>query len=674
MDVNDDATLNLDNGVYNLLSLHTGKNVTINTQAGTEVRIAEDFRSNDNLTMQGSDFARFYIRSDGIGPTSFSITLGFNTLPGCPTTVAVHGQFFVPNGRVNLGDCNNIFGRFWVDVLRNDNNINVSLRAPGAIDGIKYLDVNGDGQIAQSDPGLAGFTFYVDYNDNSQLDPGEPSGVSDANGHYSIDNVYPATGTCARSTTPATPARYPGNCTNTVSIGQGGTDTGNDFANFTTAVKSGTKFEDLDTDGADRETGEPGLAGWTIYVDYDGDGVQDANEPFGVTDNNGNYSIAGINPGTWKVREVGQPNWTCSFPQTSDAFGCYHEETFDSGGSYPNNNFGNWTTASKSGIKFEDLDRDHLDREPGEPGVQGFTIYVDYNNNGVNDPGEPFGISAADGSFQITGITPGTWKVREVQQTGWSCTYPATKDQFGCYRDETFQSSGNTTTGNNFGNHRGPELRHFQCYEIHRPPLNRPGVKLVDAFGTATVTIEKPKRLCAPANKNNEDAAAPLQPEHFTSYTIKQTSPKFKKIKGVTAHNQFGDTTMSLTRPDRLLVPTSKSLNGPPAPLVNPPDHYKCYLTAGAKFKLKGISIQDQFGSITVEIKKVLHWCPPVDKNDEGIINNSESLTCYQVNGLPPANRPTAIRTLNQFGPDGPFTFFGPRELCVPGTATLPQI
>ena len=47
------------------------------------------------------------------------------------------------------------------------------------------------------------------------------------------------------------------------------------------ATKSGVKFHDLDADGAAREAGEPGLAGWTIYVDYDNDSVHDVGEPFG---------------------------------------------------------------------------------------------------------------------------------------------------------------------------------------------------------------------------------------------------------------------------------------------------------------------------------------------------------------------------------------------------------
>ena len=63
----------------------------------------------------------------------------------------------------------------------------------------------------------------------------------------------------------------------------GAVPTGNDFGNWTTATKAGVKFNDLDADGAAREAGEPGLPGWTIYVDYDNDGVKDANEPSAVT-------------------------------------------------------------------------------------------------------------------------------------------------------------------------------------------------------------------------------------------------------------------------------------------------------------------------------------------------------------------------------------------------------
>jgi hypothetical protein len=201
------------------------------------------------------------------------------------------------------------------------------------------------------------------------------------------------------------------------------------------------KFEDLDADGSDREAGEPGLGGFTIYVDYNGNDLFDEGEPYDVTASDGSYLITGILPGTYAVREVQMEGYTQSFPASGE-----HVVEFTSSMVDTNNNFGNWTTATKSGVKFEDLDNDGLDREEGEPGLPGFTIYVDYNNNDQLDEGEPFDITAEDGSYLITGIVPGTWRVKEIQQTDWTQTYPASG-----YHEVVF-TSGMEDVNNNFGN------------------------------------------------------------------------------------------------------------------------------------------------------------------------------------------------------------------------------
>ena len=68
---------------------------------------------------------------------------------------------------------------------------------------------------------------------------------------------------------------------------------------------SGTKFHDLNANGR-RDAGEPGLPRWEIWADYDDDGVRDANEPFAVTDSEGQYVINDIRPadGTYTLRET----------------------------------------------------------------------------------------------------------------------------------------------------------------------------------------------------------------------------------------------------------------------------------------------------------------------------------------------------------------------------------
>ena len=120
--------------------------------------------------------------------------------------------------------------------------------------------------------------------------------------------------------------------------------------------KTGYKWHDENGNGVWEGTELP-LSGWVIYVDYDDDGEKDPTEPWATTmvddpltigvDETGYYDIVGINEGTWKVREVLTPGWTCSYPTTTDAFGCYYEENFTRTGTYENNNFGNymWTPA-----------------------------------------------------------------------------------------------------------------------------------------------------------------------------------------------------------------------------------------------------------------------------------------------------------------------------------------
>ena len=216
----------------------------------------------------------------------------------------------------------------------------------------------------------------------------------------------------------------------------------------------------------------------------------------------------------------------------------------------------------------------------------------------------------------------------------------------------------------------GVAIDPFQCYEIHRPVMNQTAT-LDDAIGASTVVIQRAKRICAPADLNGADPTAPSKPGHLTYYTIDQLSP-FSTVKHVDVTNQFGTVTVNLSRPDRLLVPTSKSVTAPPAPLASPGNHFKCYRLTGVQARADGLEVTDQFGSISIDIKRPLHLCLAADKNDEGIPDQTtNAMLCYQVRGVRPSTAPDLVYTNNQFGPDQ-FPFYGPRDLCVPSTVTLP--
>ncbi|MBD2094595.1 hypothetical protein H6F90_05445 [Trichocoleus sp. FACHB-591] len=82
-----------------------------------------------------------------------------------------------------------------------------------------------------------------------------------------------------------------------------------------TASIQGTKWSDRNGDGI-QNTDEPGLAGWTIYLDQNQNNQLDTNELSTTTDANGDYSFVALAAGVYTVAEVPQAGWGQTFPST----------------------------------------------------------------------------------------------------------------------------------------------------------------------------------------------------------------------------------------------------------------------------------------------------------------------------------------------------------------------
>lgn len=88
--------------------------------------------------------------------------------------------------------------------------------------------------------------------------------------------------------------------------------------------------------------------------------------------------------------------------------------------------------ASITGRKFFDLNSDGL-QDPGEPGLAGWTIFLDEDGDGRLDPDERRTVTRADdpatagvdeaGTYELFQIVPGQYHVLEVQQEGWERTF-----------------------------------------------------------------------------------------------------------------------------------------------------------------------------------------------------------------------------------------------------------
>ena len=217
----------------------------------------------------------------------------------------------------------------------------------------------------------------------------------------------------------------------------------------------------------------------------------------------------------------------------------------------------------------------------------------------------------------------------------------------------------------------GPGTLHrFQCYAVQHGSPKGPDVNLTDEFGASMATVTEPKRICNPADENDQDSTALSDPAHLVAYRLTDTNPRFQRVRHQVVENQFGSITVDLVRPDMLLVPSAKNLSAPPPPLVsNALDHFECYRTQGGRARVDDVKINDEFGTIIVDVKRPARLCAPVDKNGEGILDPTEHLMCYEVrltsaSVFTPAGQ---VFINNQFGADS-FQGFRPRELCVPSS------
>ena len=112
---------------------------------------------------------------------------------------------------------------------------------PVTVSGTVYNDYNDNGQLDAGEPGLAGWTVYLDTNGNKSFDPGEPSAVTNANGQYTLPISFtdvspgtynlreqPPTGTLGYVATEPAGGSY------SILVASGLTYSGDDFGNHNT--------------------------------------------------------------------------------------------------------------------------------------------------------------------------------------------------------------------------------------------------------------------------------------------------------------------------------------------------------------------------------------------------------------------------------------------------------
>jgi protocatechuate 3,4-dioxygenase beta subunit len=187
--------------------------------------------------------------------------------------------------------------------------------ANNTILGQVFEDTDGNGILDDGEIGLADWTVFLDANDNGVLDDGELSSVTDSLGNYAFGDLAPAiyrvrmvpqTGWVQSSAHAEDLTASSGNAFADVNLGA-----------FRPISISGRVFQDDDNDGAQGQT-ELGLAGWTIFLDSDGNDTFDEGELSTVTDADGNFTFTNLGPGTYRVRILLPDGWLLTTSELGD--------------------------------------------------------------------------------------------------------------------------------------------------------------------------------------------------------------------------------------------------------------------------------------------------------------------------------------------------------------------
>ena len=301
----------------------------------------------------------------------------------------------------------------------------------GTVSGQKWEDKNANGVKDAGDNGLANWHIRVFNAAGTQVGSDL---VTDASGNFTV-TLNPGTyricevlqanwtqsfpnpaNTACQGLAGVSPSGY------SVTVTSQGTFANNNFGNYTTGSVSGQKWEDKNANGV-KDAGDNGLADWHIRV-FNAAGTQVGSDL--VTDASGNFTV-NLAPGTYRICEVLQANWTQSFPNPANT-ACQglagvspsgYSVTVTSQGTFANNNFGNYTTGSVSGQKWEDKNANGV-KDAGDNGLADWHIRV-FNAAGTQVGADL--VTDASGNFTVN-LAPGTYRICEVLQANWTQSFP----------------------------------------------------------------------------------------------------------------------------------------------------------------------------------------------------------------------------------------------------------
>ncbi len=361
-------------------------------------------------------------------------------------------------------------------------NVNFGNMRLGEIHGLKWNDLNDNSERDEGEPGLPGWTIYLDLNRNGQWDEDEPSQVTDENGEYWFTNLKPGRYTVGEVLQSGWEQTYPSpqnsvdvflfNELNPTALYFNGDS-------FTTVAEAGS-VANVTIGSFTNSNGGVTTEGFVYPDSLD---VSPPNQVLSFNNATANFTFEEILTGLAFIYDDGGGNENfiingdlrnvnslvalnntvvggvlIQVTQVSDLVGIVQAfgaiESFGIGGQefsidnlvifgqpIPGSgvhvvdvggevirgvDFGNRELLGKiHGTKFIDNNGDGV-RGPNDRPILGWEIYIDENDNGMYDKGEPLTSTDRSGDYWFMNLEPGTYIVREVEADGWTQTSPRT--------------------------------------------------------------------------------------------------------------------------------------------------------------------------------------------------------------------------------------------------------
>jgi len=291
----------------------------------------------------------------------------------------------------------------------------VNLVVPGLLNiptstiaGVAFNDLNGNGKLDAGDPGISGRTIYIDLNNSGTLQSNDPTATSDASGKFTLPGLADGTYIVRE----VLPGGWVGTTTAPMITVKNGQVVSNvDVGSFQLVDIGGEVFSDLNGNGI-KDTADPGLQGWTVQLlNSAGTVVTTA-----TTDANGNYTLAGVGPGSFTIKEVLKPGALQTAPASPGTFSL----STSSGTNESGDDFGDFIPVSLGGEVFNDINGSGA-KVTSDSGLQGWTVEL------LNQTGALLASTTTDGNghYTFAGVGPGTFTIEEVRQGGWTQTFPS---------------------------------------------------------------------------------------------------------------------------------------------------------------------------------------------------------------------------------------------------------